>query len=209
MQVQRVIVASVLVAAWAAPALAQDSFGIGPRLTMVRGDAEADPTTAAQRFTGGQLRARISPKMSIEVSLDRRSEDSPDLTQRTRDYPLQGSLLFFPLHSTLSPYLLGGVGWYTHIADAMAAGKVIDTVSTRKMGYHGGFGAEMKVGHHVGVHADYRYTFLHFGDGTATTPLTASAQAATGPNTGTKALLGSLTPTYGGSMWTAGVTFYF
>src|SRR5204862_6678614 len=112
--------------------------------SMVRGDVRIDPAASAQRFTGGQLRARLSPKTSVEVSLDRRTQDSVDLSQRVRDYPLQGSILLFPIHSTFSPYLLGGVGWYTHMLDTMAAGKALASDSSPKMGYHGGFGAEMK-----------------------------------------------------------------
>lgn len=146
---------------------------------MVRGDVQADPIASAQRFTGGQIRARVSPRTSVEISIDRRTEASTDLTQRVRDYPLQGSLLLFPIRSTFAPYLLGGVGWYTHVVDTMATGKVVESSSTRKMGYHGGFGAEMKMGRHAGVHADYRYTMVHFGDGTGTTPSSQSSATST------------------------------
>ena len=208
MQLQKLFAMSALLLAVGSPCFGQGTFGIGARLSMVRGDVNADPAATAQRFTGGQIRARISAKTSVEVSLDRRSQDSLDLTSRVRDYPLQGSLLLFPVHSTFAPYVLGGVGWYTHVVDAMAAGKVVDTASTRKMGYHGGFGAEMKVGKHAGVHADYRYTFVHFGDATATPALT-GARAATGTTAVTTGLASRFLPSYDGSMWTAGVTFYF
>jgi opacity protein-like surface antigen len=175
----------------AAPCAAQ-GIGLGARMSMVRGDVQADPTVAAQRFLGGQLRARLSPKTSLEVSLERRT-DSPDLATRVREYPLQGSLLFFPVHSTFSPYLLGGVGWYTHVVESLSAGQVVASASSRSMGYHAGFGAELKVGGHAGVHADYRYTQVHFGDPTAIDA----------------GLLGRFKPSYDGSMWTAGITFYF
>jgi opacity protein-like surface antigen len=172
---------------------AAHGIGIGGRMSMVRGDVQADPTAAAQRFLGGQLRARISPRTAIEVSLERRT-DSPDLSTRVKDYPLQGSLLFFPIRSTFSPYLLGGVGWYTHVVDTLAAGQVTSSSSSRTMGYHAGFGAELKLGGHAGVHADYRYTKLHFGDGT---------------KNGTGGLASRFKPSYDGSMWTAGFTLYF
>jgi hypothetical protein len=188
----------------ASPAHAQATFGLGARMSMVRGDVQADPAASAQRFTGGQIRARLSPKTSVEISIDRRTEASTDLTQRVRDYPLQGSVLLFPIRSTFSPYVLGGVGWYTHAVDTMAAGKVLESASTRKMGYHGGFGAEMKMGRHAGVHADYRYTMVHFGDGTG-----AAGGPAAGTSAGTTGLASRLRPSYDGSMWTAGVTFYF
>src|SRR4051812_2041986 len=85
----------------ATPCAAQ-GIGIGARMSMVRGDVQADPAAAAQRFLGGQLRARLSPKMAVEVSLERRTEN-PDLSTRIHDYPLQGSLLLYPIHSTFSP----------------------------------------------------------------------------------------------------------
>jgi hypothetical protein len=188
----------------ASPAYAQGTFGLGLRMSMVRGDVRVDPTASAQRFTGGQVRAHLSPKTSVEVSIDRRTQDSVDLSQRVRDYPLQGSLLLFPIHSTFSPYLLGGAGWYTHVVDTMAVGQVVTSASARQMGYHAGFGAEMKMGAHAGVHADYRYTMLHFGDETTT-----GTSPVTGTNTGTTGLASRLKPSYDGSMWTGGVTFYF
>jgi hypothetical protein len=208
MQLHKLLASAALVLSAAAPCVAQGTFGLGARMSMVRGDVQADPAATAQRFTGGQIRARISPKTSLEVSLDRRTEDSLDLTQRVRDYPLQGSLLLFPIHSTFAPYVLGGVGWYTHVVDTMATGKVTESMSTRKMGYHGGVGAEMKMGRHAGVHADYRYTMVHFGDGTGSAGLT-GGKAVTGTNTGTTGLASRFLPSYDGSMWTAGVTFYF
>jgi len=131
-----------------------------------------------------------------------------DLTQRVRDYPLQGSLLLFPIHSTFAPYVLAGVGWYTHVVDTLDTGKVMESTSTRKMGWHGGFGAEMKMGKHAGVHADYRYTMVHFGDGTGSASVT-GGKAVAGTNAGTTGLASRLLPSYDGSMWTAGVTFYF
>ena len=178
----------------ATPCTAQ-SFGIGARMSMVRSDIQADPTASALRFLGGQLRARVSPKTAIEVSLERRT-DNPTLTTRVHDYPLQGSLLFFLTKSTFSPYVLGGLGWYTHVVDTLSASDVIATDSTRKMGYHAGFGAELKVGSHAGLHADYRYTMIHFGD-------------PAGTSSGTSSLVNRFKPSYDGSMWTAGFTFYF
>lgn len=205
MTFQRIGVGVVSLLVCAVPASAQGTIGLGVRMAMVRGDVQADPTATAGRFTGGQLRARVSPHTSVEVSLDRRSQDSADLTQRGVDYPLQGSLLVFPIRSTVSPYLLGGIGWYTHIVDTMAGGAVVDSTKTRKVGYHGGFGGEMKIGKHTGIHADYRYTFVHFGDSTTPAAITAS----TAPTSGLSGLVSRLVPSYDGSMWTAGVTFYF
>jgi opacity protein-like surface antigen len=179
-----------LVVLFSAAAAGAQGFGLGARMSMVRGDVQADPAAAAQRFLGGQIRAALSPRTSIELSLERRTEN-PDLATKVRDYPLQASLLLFPIRSTFSPYVLGGLGWYTHVVDSLSAGEVVASESSRSMGYHAGFGAELKLGGHAGVHADYRYTHLHFGD-----------------STGAESLIDRFKPSYSGSMWTAGITFY-
>jgi hypothetical protein len=180
-----------LLLSFAAPASAQGAFGIGARMATIRSTAESD--TGALRFLGGQVRVRLSPKTAFELSLDRHREDSPDLTQRVVDYPLQATLMMYLTRSTFSPYLLGGFGWYTHKVQDLTGDKISDIVSTRRTGYHAGFGAEILLGHHAGVHADYRYTFLHFGDSSSSG----------------SSLTGHLLPNYEGSMWTAGFTVYF
>jgi hypothetical protein len=185
----------------AAPCHAQ-GVGVGARFSFVRGDVQAD--AASQRFTGGQIRAWISKRTALEVSLDRRSEGNELLTERVRDYPLQASLLLFPVHSTLSPYVLGGMGWYTHRVDRLTGTAVTASTTTRRAGSHAGFGAEMRLGRHAGLHADYRYTFLHFGaDDSSKSGLTSARHGLLGTSGS------SFLPSYEGSMWTAGLTVYF
>ena len=184
----------------AAPALAQGGFGIGGRLAMIRGNVN---DASAVRFLGGQIRLRASRRTALELSLDRHREETPDLTQRVTDYPLQASILLYPVRSTFSPYVLGGFGWYTHQVQTLTGNDVSQTVSTHKTGYHAGFGAEIMMGRHAGIHADYRYTFLHFGDSSS------SGSQLSGTATGTSSLASRILPSYDGSMWTAGFTLYF
>lgn len=185
---------------------AQDqSFGLGARFSFVRADVSAD--AGADRFTGGHLRAHVSKRVGIEISLDSRSETNEELTERTRDRPLQGSLLLFPVRSTLSPYVLGGIGWYSHRFERLADRKVTDTETSRKMGYHAGFGGELRLGRHAAAHADYRYTFLRFGSKAIESDTIAGAIARAHAS-GQSRLAGFL-PSYEGSMWTAGLTIYF
>lgn len=173
------------------PAAARaQGFGVGLRIATIRGDVDVDPAATAKRFTGGQIRARVSPRMAVELSLDLRSETNDVGTQRVRDYPLQASLLLFPIKGPFSPFVLGGAGWYTHKLETLSNDKVTASASSTKMGWHAGFGAELLLGHHAGVHGDYRYTFLHWDHPSGD-------------------VLSGLVPSYGGSMWTAGVTFYF
>ena len=188
-----VVVAACAVAACvlsASPCLAQ-GFGLGGRMSLVRGDVDAN--TGAERFIGGLLRIPLSPRSAIEVSLDRRTESNEALTERVVDTPLQGTLLLYPVRSRIAPYLLGGIGWYTRRIDQLTAGSVTTSDTSRRFGYHAGIGGELKLGRHAGVHADYRYTFLNFG----------------GADDEDESLLGGFKPSYEGSMWTAGLTLYF
>ncbi len=180
-------------------------IGIGGRFSLVRGDAQSD--AGAERFTGGQVRAWLSKRTAVELSLDRRIQSNETLTERVRDYPLQASLLLVPVRSTFSPYVLGGMGWYTHRVEQMAGKDVLTTTSTRRVGSHAGFGAEMRLGRHAALHADYRYTFLRFGDAdpiTSNTIAGAIAKSHLSGSSGARFL-----PSYEGSMWTAGLTVYF
>jgi hypothetical protein len=175
----------------AVPCAAQDAaFGLGARLSMVRSDVDSEAD--ALRFLGGQIRARLSPKTGVELSLDVRTQSNEALTERVRDIPVQASLLLFPVRGSFSPYALGGAGWYSHRVESLLAGDVLDSETTRKFGWHAGFGAELRLGRHAGVHADYRYTFLHYGS-----------------DDEDSSLKSRILPNYDGSMWTAGLTVYF
>ena len=175
------------------PASAWAQFGIGGHLSMVRGDVETE--TSAERFTGGHIRARMSPRTALEVSLDTRSESNDAETLRVRETPLQASLLLFPIPTAFAPYLLGGGGWYSHKVETLAGDETVASVTTRDFGWHAGFGAELRLGRHAGLHGDYRYTFLDFGDD----------ERDDDEGLGLSRFL----PSYKGSMWTAGITIYF
>lgn len=191
-------VAVVLMSVSAAHAQ-EGAFGVGGRFAMVRGDVDTD--TSAVRFKGGQIRARMSPRTAIEVALDVRTETNEAATQRVRQLPLQASLLLFPVRSAFAPYALGGGGWYTTRVETLAGQETVLSESNREFGWHGGFGAELRLGRHAAAHADYRYTFLDFGDDE---PAGGGAAPAAG-ETGISRFL----PSYRGSMWTAGLTLYF
>ena len=184
------------------PVAAQEgAFGVGVRLAMVRDDAHVD--SDAVRFTGGLIRARLSKRTAVELSLDFNTLTSLDQAVRTRDRPFQASLLLYPVKSVFSPYLLGGVGWYKRNVDLMADDEVVSTVSNTEFGYHAGFGAQLRMGGHAGLHADYRYTFLHFGDDEDTAAFSLDSRSSLLPSPS------GLLPGYRGSMWTAGLTVYF
>jgi opacity protein-like surface antigen len=95
----------------------------------------------------------------------------------------------------VAPYLLGGPGWYRRKVEVLDGPRNLD-VSTTEFGWHGGIGLEVLASRHFGIHGDYRYTFLDFGDD----------DDGTGEGGG---LIGGLLPGHRGSMWTLGATFYF
>lgn len=178
-------------------------LGVGPRFTFVRGDETAD--AAAARYMGAVLRARLSPKTAIEVALDYRSHTNESLTERVRDLPLQGSLLLYPIRSSLAPYILGGIGWYSQRVQLLDDDTVLSSATTRTTGYHAGVGGEIRLGRRTAIHADYRYTFIHFGDETDRAPGAPGAI----PLPGSIGLQEKLKLSHQGSMWTAGLAVFF
>ena len=164
-------------------------FGIGARMAFVKADTEADDDS--KRFFGGQIRL-TGARSGLEVSLDRRSESFELLNEKVTQTPIQVSGLLFLAGGAFKPYLLGGPGWYKRKIESIEGPEV--EVSNTEFGWHAGFGAEIRAGRHFGIHGDYRYTFLDFGDD---------------DDDDDDGLIGSLLPSHGGSMWTVGMTVYF
>ena len=178
-------------------------ISIGPRLTFIRG--ASDSTEPAQRFSGGVIRFG-GGKTAIELAMDYRSGVTGDLTERVKDYPVQVSLLLFPVRGRIAPYLLGGVGWYSQNVQRFTPGPVIvEEETTRRMGYHAGLGAELRVHRRIGIYGDYRYTMLGFGGDDAQVPEAPNSQ----PVSGWIPFAERLRLSHEGSMWTWGATFYF
>jgi hypothetical protein len=145
-----------------ATALAQ-GFAIGPRMTFVRGSEELPDDS--RRFWGGAMRLG-GGKAALEVSMDFRSEERGPLNTKVRQYPIQTSLLLFPVRSMIAPYVIAGIGWYSQTVTRFEAptGQLVETdETTREMGYHLGFGAELRVHRRFGFYGDLRYTQLGFG----------------------------------------------
>jgi hypothetical protein len=165
---------AVLALSSVASAQTGGAFGIGPRVTFQTGDAQI-PRSSALRIFGGQAKLRLTPSTEIELSADYESKLNKSLTERAKTMPVQASVLYFPVRSVLSPYLLGGIGWYKHSLTQAASTSAATTTSIREMGYHGGVGAELRVGKRMAIHADYRYNHIRFG-GTGSSATTTAAQ---------------------------------
>jgi opacity protein-like surface antigen len=89
----------------------------------------------------------------------------------------------------VSPFLLGGPGWYRRKVEALDGP---ESVTTTEFGWHAGIGLQLLPNKHFGIHGDYRYTFLDFND-----------------DDDDEGFIGGLLPGHRGSMWTLGATIYF
>jgi hypothetical protein len=178
-------------AVFAGPSVAgAQGFGIGGRMAWVTADSDADLDSV--RFIGGQIRM-LGPRWGIEVSLDHNSEEFELLNQKVSETPIQTSLLMRLASGSVSPFLLGGGGWYKRTVEPINGADGVEEKST-EFGWHAGGGLEVFAGRHVGIHGDYRYTFLDFGDD---------------DDEDDEGFVRGLLPGHRGSMWTLGVTFYF
>ena len=172
-----------------APASAQ-GFGIGPRIAWVMPDSDAEVDVDSVRYFGGQIRL-ISRRYGLEVSLDRHSESFELLNEEVTETPIQASLLLRLGGGRVAPFLLGGPGWYRRTVKPLDGSG--DDISETEFGWHAGVGLEIPAGRHFGIHGDYRYTFLDFGD----------------DDDEDEGFIGGLLPGHRGSMWTLGFTVYF
>ncbi|HET7698426.1 MAG TPA: outer membrane beta-barrel protein [Vicinamibacterales bacterium] len=178
-----------LAALAATPSSAWAQLGVGGRLAWVAADSDADLPRV--RFVGGQIRL-LSPRWGLEVSLDRHSEEFEALNEKVVETPIQTSLLLRLGNGRVTPFLLGGPGWYRRKVEALDGSGAADLTST-EFGWHAGIGLEGLIGRHVGIHGDYRYTFLDFN----------------GDDGEDEGLIGRVLPGHRGSMWTLGATIYF
>jgi Outer membrane protein beta-barrel domain len=187
---------------WPQLAAAQ-GFGIGPRMSLVRGDVTSG--TPSTRFFGGTMRMRSSKRVAFELALDYRSQLSEDGLTRLRERPFQGSMLIFPMRSAFSPYILAGYGIYQQTTDYLdlSTGLASTSVMERKAGAHAGFGAEVFLSRHTAFFLDYRFRFVKFG-----TP-EPGAQPINIPGQSLIPGLDKVELSHQGSMITSGMAFYF
>ena len=187
----RYVIVSIVVSAalFTCPSIASaQGFGVGARMAWVTADSDLDVDSI--RFVGGQIRL-LSKRWGVEVSMDRNSESFELLNQKVTETPIQASLLLRMGGAKVSPFLLGGPGWYRRKVELIDGPDDADVEAT-EFGWHAGGGLEILPWRHFGIHGDYRYTFLDFGD-----------------DDDDGGFIGGLLPGHRGSMWTLGATIYF
>ena len=99
-------------------------------------------------YGGAQLRLHFTPMIAVEGSADYRQNKFGGTTVDV--FPVQASLMLYLTPSwVISPYILGGVGWYyTHVHGS-------DT--TNRYGPHAGAGLEVALDQHWSIDGSARY----------------------------------------------------
>ncbi len=125
-------------------------LSIGGRATYV------DPKDGdANWFGGGQLRIHPFHFLAIEGSVDYRKTDINSTNVRT--FPVQGSVLLYPFGTKrLSPFILGGAGWYfTHVEGPGDFDK-----TQHRFGAHAGGGLQLFLTDYLSLDGTYRHIWL-------------------------------------------------
>jgi opacity protein-like surface antigen len=166
--IRTVQVFAILAAAALAPrAAAADGDGLQASLPgfTFGGRASYDRPKGADdgALSGGaQARLHFTPMIAVEGSADYRQNKYGGTTVDL--VPVQASLLLYLTPSAvISPYILGGVGYYyTHVQGV--------TGSTNRYGPHAGAGLEAALSQHWTIDGSFRYLWTQ----SLTAPTTAS-----------------------------------
>ena len=111
---------------------------------------------------GIQVRFPLGGGMfAIEGSIDVHASDYEDGDIEIIQWPVQVSLLWFILpKAKITPYVLGGLGWYYTTVDFTGSLEGIDSETDSMFGAHLGLGARLSLGQSMSLSGDLRYIFL-------------------------------------------------
>ena len=141
----------------AATAAGEPGMEWGIRVGLVR-PADSDEGTW---MAGLQVRFPLSPMFAIEGSIDFHSSEFSDGDIEVIQWPVQVSLLWFILpKAKITPYVLGGVGWYYTTTDFSGSLSGVDSDTESMFGAHLGIGARLSLGQSLSLNGDLRYIFI-------------------------------------------------
>lgn len=162
MTVQRKVIASLVLgligaasSCWAdASPTPRPGVSLGGRAAYLWSQ-DADPGDG-NYFGGAQLRVYLSKMFAVEGSADYRQEVVSGADTILDLYPVQVSgLLYLLPNSPVSPFLLGGVGWYfTRVRGPSGFDE-----SRNRFGSHVGGGLQAFLSRRWSIDATYRYIF--------------------------------------------------
>ncbi|MBI4766088.1 MAG: outer membrane beta-barrel protein [Deltaproteobacteria bacterium] len=131
-------------------------FGLGIR----GGWYKAEDADEGKLYGGLQVRWKVFPALAIEGLVDYHPEQTFPDNKKITSYPVLVSALFYLIPGApVSPYLLGGVGWYYSKVEDNSG-----TNWTNDFGAHLGGGLDIPLSPQVVFNADLRYYFLNFSD---------------------------------------------
>jgi opacity protein-like surface antigen len=149
-----------------------NTIGIGPRAGWY---ASNDAEEGAWYF-GVAGRLRLGKNVGFEAALDYRTAerfstgriDERRYKADVAYMPLTlSAMIFLPFGSNLSPYAVGGVGWYYTLVDYDLLSASIPELRDKfedensfVPGYHFGVGCEIVFGSNFALHGEFRYLFL-------------------------------------------------
>jgi opacity protein-like surface antigen len=150
--VAAIFLASALLASAEGTGVGDTGFSIGPRASYFK------PKDAVKGgwYAGAQARIHVSSALGVEGSIDYRKNEYAD-NVTIKAYPVQATLLVYLVpRSSVSPFLLGGAGWYyTQVTAPLIAKK-----TENRFGPHAGAGLEAKLGESLSLDGSYRYLWL-------------------------------------------------
>lgn len=135
-------------------ALAEDEFpptgmSIGGRATYY------NPKDSDGNWYGGaQIRFHLSRVFALEGSADYRRNTFDGTSVKT--YPVQASLLIYFIPARISPFILGGGGWY--YSEVKGPGGLDET--QHRFGWHAGGGLQLFLTTHFSIDATYRHIWV-------------------------------------------------
>jgi hypothetical protein len=117
-------------------------------------------------FGGVQVRVPLTEVFTVEGSIEFHSSEFNNGDIEVIQYPVQATLLLFPIPSApaVSPYVLGGLGWYYTTVDFSGSLSGVSSDTESIFGAHLGFGARVRLGGTTTLSADLRYIFLEPDD---------------------------------------------
>ncbi|HXC61103.1 MAG TPA: porin family protein [Nitrospiria bacterium] len=114
-----------------------------------------DPSDGnASWYGGAQLRLHLGTVFAVEGSVDYR-RSKPDPSTRVDTYPVMASALLYLFPGRISPFILGGAGWYFTHVDGPGGDN-----TQQRFGLHAGGGLEVYLNQYWSIDGTYRYVWL-------------------------------------------------
>jgi hypothetical protein len=135
-----------------------NGFSLGP----AGGYLHAKGADRGTWFAGAQARFHFLNFLAVEAAATFHDNSYEGGDVHVTQYPVQLSGLIYPFPSwMISPYLLGGGGWYYSRVTYSGALSATSDQTEHTFGAHAGAGADLRLGPSIALDADLRYIFLN------------------------------------------------